>query len=229
MTRETTSDPGAIFCSNPAAASAGLGCRRLLEPGRTAGRRVQRRARRTTRPRSLISQPRAKSVISLFMSGGVSHVDTFDPKPALNKYAGQPLTGKGDVVVRQGHPGPLMPSPFQFRKYGQSGIDVSEIFPHMASHVDELAVLRSVFSKSNDHVQAHYALASGMIRMGFPSVGSWITYGLGSESQSLPAFVVIYDRARRTIRRPVELERRLHARRAIRARSSARPARRSSI
>lgn len=138
-------------------------------------------------------EPRAKSVISLFMSGGVSHVETFDPKPALARYAGQPLTGKGEVVVRQGHPGPLMPSVFQFKKYGQSGIEVSEIFPHVASKMDELAVIRSAFSKSNDHVQAHYALASGMIRMGFPSLGSWITYGLGSETQSLPAFVVIYD------------------------------------
>jgi hypothetical protein len=138
-------------------------------------------------------EPRARSVISLFMSGGVSHVDTFDPKPALNRYAGQPLTGKGDVIVRQGHPGPLMPSPFKFQKYGQSGLDVSEIFPRIASHADELAVLRSVVSKSNDHVQAHYALASGMIRMGFPSLGSWVTYGLGSQSQSLPAYVVIYD------------------------------------
>mgnify|MGYP000890745636 CR=1 FL=1 len=138
-------------------------------------------------------EPRAKSVISLFMSGGVSHVDTFDPKPALNKYAGQPLTGKGDVVVRQGHPGPLMPSPFRFKKYGQGGIDISEIFPHVATHADELAVLRSVFSKSNDHVQAHYALASGVIRMGYPSLGSWVTYGLGSETRNLPAFVVLYD------------------------------------
>jgi hypothetical protein len=137
--------------------------------------------------------PRAKSVISLFMSGGVSHMDTFDPKPFLGKYAGQPLTGKGDVVVRQGHPGPLMPSPFTFKKYGQSGIDVSEIFPHVGSHADELAVIRSAFSKSNDHVQAHYALASGVIRMGFPSLGSWVTYGLGSETQNLPAYVVIYD------------------------------------
>ncbi len=137
--------------------------------------------------------PRARSVISLFMSGGVSHVDTFDPKPALEKYAGQPLSGKGEIVVRQGHPGPLMPSPFKFRKYGQSGMDVSEIFPTLAQHVDDLALLRSVYGKSNDHVQAHYELATGMIRMGFPSVGSWVTYGLGSESQGLPAFVVIYD------------------------------------
>lgn len=138
-------------------------------------------------------EPRAKSVISLFMSGGVSHMDTFDPKPALKKFAGQPLTGKGEVVVRQGHPGPLMPSPFEFKKYGQCGMEVSEIFPNVAKHVDEIALLRSVFGKSNDHVQAHYALASGVIRMGFPSLGSWVTYGLGSEAQSLPAFVVIYD------------------------------------
>ncbi len=138
--------------------------------------------------------PRATSVISLFMSGGVSHLDTFDPKPALDKYAGQPLTGKGQVVVRQGYPGPLMPSPFQFKKYGQSGIDVSEVFPIIAGqHIDDLAIIRSVYGKSNDHVQAHYELATGMIRMGFPSVGSWVTYGLGTENRSLPAYVVFYD------------------------------------
>src|SRR6202162_2038205 len=114
--------------------------------------------------------PRATSVISLFMSGGVSHVDTFDPKPALEKYAGQPLSGKGEIVVRQGHPGPLMPSPFTFRKYGESGMDVSEIFPHIASHADEIALIRSMYSMSNDHVQAHYALQSGVIRMGYPCV-----------------------------------------------------------
>ncbi|HZT30663.1 MAG TPA: DUF1501 domain-containing protein [Bryobacteraceae bacterium] len=136
---------------------------------------------------------RAKAVISLFMSGGVSHVDTFDPKPALHKYAGQPLTGKGEIIVRQGNPGPLMPSPFTFQRHGENGIEVSEIFPHLAGKVDELAILRSVYGKSNDHVQAHYELATGVIRMGYPSVGSWVTYGLGSENQNLPAFVVIYD------------------------------------
>ena len=138
-------------------------------------------------------KPRAKSVISLFMSGGVSHLDTFDPKPALQKYAGQPLTGKGEVVVRQGNPGPLMPSPFQFKRYGQCGMDVSELFPILATKVDEIAWLRSVYGKSNDHVQAHYELNTGKIQMGLPCVGSWVTYGLGSENQSLPAFVVIYD------------------------------------
>ncbi|MBK9170237.1 MAG: DUF1501 domain-containing protein [Bryobacterales bacterium] len=138
-------------------------------------------------------KPRAKAVISLFMSGGVSQVDTFDPKPALDKYAGQPLTGKGQIVVRQGHPGPLMPSPFRFRQYGASGMPVSEIFPRLAERVDDLAFIRSVFGKSNDHVQAHYELASGVIRMGHPSVGSWVSYGLGTENQNLPGFVVLYD------------------------------------
>ena len=137
--------------------------------------------------------PRAKAVISLFMSGGVSQVDTFDRKPMLDKYAGQPMTGKGDIVVRQGHPGPLMPSPFTWKRHGHSGLEISELFPHMAGHADQLAVIRSVWGKSNDHVQAHYELASGVIRMGYPSMGSWLTYGLGTENQSLPAFVVIYD------------------------------------
>ena len=137
--------------------------------------------------------PRAKRVISLFMSGGVSHMDTFDPKPALTKYAGQPMDGKGDIVVRQGHPGPLMPSPFSFQQYGRGGLWISELFPNVAKHADKLAVIRSVKGRSNDHVMAHYELASGTIRMGWPSVGSWLAYGLGSENQNLPAFVVIYD------------------------------------
>ena len=137
--------------------------------------------------------PRAKAVISLFMSGGVSHVDTFDRKPMLEKYSGQPLSGKGDVVVRQGHPGPLMPSPFQFQRYGESGLEVSELFPRIGARADQIALIRSAYSKSNDHVQAAYALSSGVIRMGYPSLGSWVTYGLGTESRNLPGFVVIYD------------------------------------
>src|SRR5437773_9944776 len=138
-------------------------------------------------------KPRATAVISLFMSGGVSQVDTFDPKPALEKYAGQPLTGKGEVVVRQGYPGPLMPSPFTFKKYGQSGIDVSALFPNIARHVDEIAFLRSVYGRSNDHTLAHYEMQSGQIRSGYPAMGSWLTYGLGSENSGLPGFVVPHD------------------------------------
>jgi len=140
-------------------------------------------------------KPRAKAVISLFMTGGPSAVDLWDYKPGLTKWAGQPLDEKmvGDVVVRQGYPGPLMPSPFEFKPYGQSGKLVSEVFPNIAQHVDDIAFIHSVFGRSNDHVQAHYEMQSGQIRVGFPSAGSWVTYGLGCESTSLPAFVVVND------------------------------------
>lgn len=140
-------------------------------------------------------KPRATAVISLFMGGGWSQVDTFDPKPALAKYAGEPIEGKvpGDVIVRQGFPGPLMPSPFTFKKCGQSGIEVAELFPHLSRHVDDMAFLRSVYGRSNDHVQGTYEMQTGQINLGFPSVGSWVTYGLGSVASSLPAYVVMTD------------------------------------
>lgn len=144
-------------------------------------------------PRPTHFASRAKSVISLFMSGGVSHVDTFDPKPMLDKFHGQPLEGKGRIRVRQGYPGPLMRSPFGFRQFGENGINVSNLFPHVSGIVDEIALVRSCQGRSNDHVLAHYEWNTGSLRMGFPSVGSWVTYGLGTENQSLPAFVVIYD------------------------------------
>jgi hypothetical protein len=145
-------------------------------------------------------KPRAKSVLHLFMSGGVSQVDTFDYKPDLEKYHGTALGGgiagiKGDgqIVTRQGYPGPLMKSPFQFKQYGQSGTWVSEVFPHMSTIVDDLAFIHSATGKSNDHVLSHYEWNTGMILMGFPSVGAWVTYGLGTENGNLPAYVVIYD------------------------------------
>jgi len=146
-------------------------------------------------PKAPHFKPRATSVISLFMGGGWSQVDTFDPKPALTRYAGEAIDGKvqGDVIVRQGYPGPLMPSPFSFKKYGQSGIEVSELFPHLSRHVDGIAFLRSVYGRSNDHVQGTYEMQTGQINLGFPSVGSWVTYGLGSAASSLPAYVVMTD------------------------------------
>ena len=146
-----------------------------------------------TAPRDPHFKPRAKAVISLFMSGGVSHVDTFDHKPMLEKHHGQPLTGKGKVRVRQGFPGPLMRSPFKFQRYGECGKLVSELFPHMGAMVDDLAFVHSCKGRSNDHVLAHYEWNTGSVLMGHPSVGSWVTYGLGSENQSLPGFVVVYD------------------------------------
>jgi hypothetical protein len=146
-------------------------------------------------PKAPHFKPRATAVISLFMGGGWSQVDTFDPKPALTKYAGEPIDGrvKGDVIVRQGFPGPLMPSPFAFKKHGQSGIEISEIFPSLSRLVDDIAFLRSVYGRSNDHVQGTYEMQTGQINLGFPSVGSWVTYGLGSVASSLPAFVVMTD------------------------------------
>jgi hypothetical protein len=138
-------------------------------------------------------KPRAKSVISLFMSGGVSHLDTFQYKPALEKYNRMPMEGRGEIVVRQGYPGPLMKSPFSFKQYGQSGAWVSELFPNIATMVDELAFIHSCQGTSNDHVISHYEWNTGSIQMGFPSVGSWVTYGLGSQNQNLPGFVVILD------------------------------------
>lgn len=140
-------------------------------------------------------KPRAKAVISLFMSGGPSAVDLWDYKPSLTKYAGVALDEKmvGDIHVRQGNPGPLMPSPFEFKRFGQSGKLVSEVFPNMGQHVDDLAFIHSVYGKTNDHVQAHYEMQTGQIRVGFPCAGSWVSYGLGCESTSLPAFVVVND------------------------------------
>ncbi|MEO8128791.1 MAG: DUF1501 domain-containing protein [Bryobacteraceae bacterium] len=136
---------------------------------------------------------KAKAVISIFCYGGVSHVDTFDPKPELLKRQGEAMTGKGEVVVSQGHPGGLMPSPWKFAKHGQCGMDVSELFPHVAKKVDEIALIRSMKAISNDHAPALFQMNTGFIQGGYPSVGSWVTYGLGTENQNLPAFVVFSD------------------------------------
>jgi hypothetical protein len=144
-------------------------------------------------PKAPHFKPRAKAVISLFMSGGVSHVDTFQYKPALEKYNRLPMEGKGEIKVRQGYPGPLMQSPFSFKQYGNSGAWVSEIFPNIATLVDDLAFVHSCQGTSNDHVISHYEWNTGSVQMGFPSVGSWITYGLGSVNQNLPGFVVLLD------------------------------------
>ncbi|MCY4187909.1 MAG: DUF1501 domain-containing protein [Bryobacterales bacterium] len=137
--------------------------------------------------------PKAKSVISIFCYGGPSHIDTFDPKPELEKHAGEVMAGVGEVVVSQGNPGGLMPSPWKFRKHGQSGIEVSELFPQVARHVDDIAVVRSMHTQSNDHGPALYQMNTGTVLAGHPSVGSWLTYGLGSENRNLPGYVVFTD------------------------------------
>jgi hypothetical protein len=136
---------------------------------------------------------KAKAVISIFCYGGVSQVDTFDPKPELQRRAGEALVGKGEVKPSQGTPGALMPALWEFKKHGQCGMDVSELFPHVARHVDEIAFIRSMRCLSNDHAPALYQMNTGFILPGHPSMGSWITYGLGTENQNLPSFVVFTD------------------------------------
>ena len=136
---------------------------------------------------------KAKAVISIFCYGGPSQVDTFDPKPDLVKRQGEKMTGVGNVVAVMGNPGGVMPSPFAFRKYGQCGMDVSELFPNVAEHVDDLALVRSMHALSPAHGPALFQMNTGTILAGAPSVGSWVTYGLGSENENLPGFVVFTD------------------------------------
>src|SRR5262245_12550127 len=137
---------------------------------------------------------KAKAVIWLFMNGGPSHVDTWDYKPELTKRDGQELKGfdKNTGFFTE-QVGPLMKSPFAFAQHGQCGAWVSELFPQMAKHVDKMAFLYSCWTDSNNHSPALFTVNTGMARMGFPCLGSWVTYGLGTKSQSLPAFAVMYD------------------------------------
>ena len=137
---------------------------------------------------------KAKAVISLFMVGGPSHMDTFDPKPMLTKMHGTEHDFKTDNSITQKPKGKLMGSPFKFKQHGEAGTWVSELFPNVANCVDDMAVIRSMKADSSAHGGASLQMNTGMIRQGFPSFGSWATYGLGSVNQDLPGFVVLVDR-----------------------------------
>ena len=134
-------------------------------------------------------KPKAKHVIFLFMNGGMSQVDTFDPKPILDKYDGQPMPG-GDLKHER-KTGGLMKSPFSFKKYGTSGIEVSELFPNVGSVIDDICVVRSVHTEIPNHEPALIMMNTGANQPGRPSMGSWLTYGLGQENKNLPGFVVL--------------------------------------
>lgn len=138
---------------------------------------------------------KAKAVIFLFMAGGPSHMETFDPKPLLNKLDGQKRPAEFGEAKYQfiSNAAKLMGTKRTFKKYGQSGIEVSDLLPHIASCADDLAVIRSCHGDMVVHSAAQYQLFTGRILPGFPSMGSWVIYGLGSESDSLPAYVVIPD------------------------------------
>src|SRR5438067_402642 len=132
---------------------------------------------------------RAKRVIHIFLNGGPSHVDTFDPKPALEKYANQPLPTGNLPTERK--TGAAFPSPFKFQKHGQSGIEVSELFPRIAESIDDICVIRSMQAELPNHEPSLMLMNCGDAQMSRPSVGSWVTYGLGSENQNLPGFVAM--------------------------------------
>ena len=136
---------------------------------------------------------KAKSVIFLFMVGGPSSIDLFDPKPALKKFAGQRLPESFGKIQSQFTDGttPILASPWEFKQYGESGVQVSSLLPHTAKWVDELCLVRSFYTESVVHAPAMYQVHSGRILMGYPSLGSWVTYGLGSASDNLPAYVVM--------------------------------------
>jgi hypothetical protein len=133
--------------------------------------------------------PKAKRVVFFFANGGMSHVDSFDPKPMLTKHHGQPLPYSNLPTERK--TGACFRSPYEFKKHGQSGIEVSEIFPHIASNIDDVCVIRSMHADVPNHEPSLLLMNCGEARQVRPAMGSWLTYGLGSENQNLPGFVVM--------------------------------------
>jgi hypothetical protein len=141
-------------------------------------------------PRPSHFPAKAKSVIFLFMDGGPSQVDTFDPKPRLAREHGEPIKMKVQPTQFD-NVGKVLKSPWEFRQYGQSGISVSDLLPHIATCVDDLAIVRSMVANFSEHTNANYFIHSGHGQQGRPSMGAWVTYGLGSACQNLPGFVVL--------------------------------------
>ena len=137
---------------------------------------------------------KAKAVIFLFMYGGPSHIDLFDPKPELAKQNGKPIpVYRDEDAFQAGTKNVAMSSPYKFAKCGKAGIDVAEVYPELGKLADELCVIRSVHCESNNHGPALFQMNSGFVQPGRPAVGSWATYGLGSETENLPGFVVMLD------------------------------------
>ncbi len=134
--------------------------------------------------------PKARSVIFCYQSGGVSHVDSFDPKPMLKKHQGKPMPGEVKKTQFNNN-GTVQPSHWNFKRYGQSGIEVSDLFPEIGNVVDELCVIRSMTAKFSEHAQGNFFMHTGFPFLGYPSAGAWTSYGLGTESQDLPGYVVL--------------------------------------
>jgi len=137
--------------------------------------------------------PKAKQVIQIFVSGAMSQIDTFDYKPELAKHDGKEFEPGGRVELFESIPGKVRASYWPFKQHGESGRWVSSLFPHLATCVDDMCFIHSMVSKSNVHGPALFMMNSGFVLPGFPSMGSWVTYGLGTENKNLPAFVVLPD------------------------------------
>ncbi|MBW3539279.1 MAG: DUF1501 domain-containing protein [Planctomycetes bacterium] len=135
----------------------------------------------------------AKHCVFLFMNGAPSQVDTFDPKPALARHHGSPYQGPLEVGSNGRPVGYLMDSPFPFTRHGESGLPISSLFPHTARHADDLCVIRSMYTDTAAHASGCLQMNTGSVQIGRPSLGSWLSYGLGTENENLPAFVVMTD------------------------------------
>ena len=172
----------------------GVALAHLLGEDLLASEPIHRRPVRDLRPRNPHQDPKAKAVIHLFMNGGPSQMDLFDPKAELTKRHGEPYFEKiaGEVEFIDSA-GALMQSPYKFQRHGESGTWVSEVMPHLAKQVDDIAVVRSMHTTTFAHEHALYKIQSGRMLSAYPSLGSWSTYALGSENQNLPAYVVLDD------------------------------------
>jgi len=145
-------------------------------------------------PRQPHFAAKAKRVVFLFMNGAPSQVDTFDPKPALSRFHGTPYKGDVEQVGSNGRPvGHIMQSPFEFPRHGQSGLEISSLFPHTAKFADDLCVIRSMYTDTAAHASGCLQLNTGSVLIGKPSLGAWLSYGLGSQQENLPSFVVMTD------------------------------------
>ncbi|WP_439625119.1 DUF1501 domain-containing protein [Gemmata sp.] len=185
-------------------ASAGTGFGALALNALAAGGSAAAPSPNPLDPRKPHFKPTAKACIFLFMEGGPSHIDTFDPKPALNKLAGKPLPDSfGSVITSMGEArAPLLASPRKWKQHGKAGLWVSELLPHTAELADDLAVIRSCVADGINHSAGVCQMNTGSILGGRPSLGSWVTYGLGSENANLPAFVVMQDSQSQVVNGP---------------------------
>jgi len=155
----------------------------------------------TLLPRPAPFQPRAKHVIFLYMNGGLSQVDSFDPKPKLDEYHGKPMPGVEIKTERK--TGELMRSPFEFKKYGQLGMDVSELFPHLGACADDICWIRSMYTDIPNHEPSMLMMNTGHNQPGRPSLGAWLTYGLGTLNQNMPGYVVLCPEMMTTVGPPL--------------------------